>query len=232
MTIEFKARGSTGEIWLYDQIGASFWGDGITAKAFQKELTALGKVTTINLRINSPGGDVFDGTSIYNQLKAHPARVVVDIDGLAASIASVIAMAGDEIRIAGNAMMMIHNPHGVAMGDSLEMHRVAALLDQVKGNIVDTYAARTGNTRANVEAWMNDETWLTAEAAVQHGFADAVVQEQRVAASFAQLQAYRNVPAALKRAQQLPVAAAPGRDITAVRIQQQYERLRRATATP
>jgi ATP-dependent Clp protease, protease subunit len=232
MTTEFRAKGSTGEIWLYDQIGPSFWGDGITDKQFQKELTALGKVTTINLRINSPGGDVFHGTTIYNLLKSHPARVVVDIDGLAASIASVVAMAGDEIRIAGNAMLMIHNPHGMAVGDAIEMRRTAALLDQVKVNLADTYAARTGNGRAQVEAWMEDETWLTADAAVQMGFADAVTQEQRVAACFQQLQAYHKVPPLLRKLQATAMDTPARRDITAVRIQQQYERLRAAGAAP
>lgn len=225
MTTEFKARGTTGEIWLYDQIGESFWGEGISAKAFQKELTGLGKVSTINLRINSPGGDVFDGLAIYNQLKSHPARIVVDVDGLAASIASIIAMSGDEIRMAGNAMMMIHNPHGMAIGDSTEMNRVAALLNQVKGNLADTYAARTGKLRGQVEAWMDDETWLTADAAVQHGFADMVTQEQRVAASFEMLAHFRNVPPALRKPRAVAAPAARS-DIATVRIQQQYERLR------
>ena len=228
MTTEFKARGTTGEIWLYDQIGESFWGDGISAKAFQKELTGLGKVNTINLRINSPGGDVFDGLAIYNQLKSHPARIVVDVDGLAASIASIIAMSGDEIRMAGNSMMMIHNPHGMAIGDSTEMNRVAALLNQVKGNLADTYAARTGKLRAEIETWMNDETWLTADAAVQHGFADMVTQEQRVAASFEMLAHFRNVPAALRKPRAVPTPAR--RDMAAVRVQQLGDRVRAAGA--
>jgi ATP-dependent Clp protease protease subunit len=224
MTTEFKARGTTGEIWLYDQIGESFWGDGISAKAFQKELTAMGKVNTINLRINSPGGDVFDGLAIYNQLKQHPARVVVDVDGLAASIASIIAMAGDEIRMAGNAMMMIHNPQGMAIGDSTEMQRVAALLNQVKGNLADTYAARTGQIRATLETWMEDETWFTAESAVQHGFADGITQEQKVAASFEMLAHFRHVPAALRKPRAVPPPASL--DIASVRIQQMADRLR------
>ena len=229
MTTEFKARGSVGEIWLYDQIGSSFWGDGVTDKVFQKELTALGKVSTINLRINSPGGDVFQGTTIYNLLKSHPARVVVDIDGLAASIASIIAMAGDEIRIAGNAMMMIHDPQGMAVGDASEMRRTAALLDQVKGNLADTYASRTGNLRASVEGWMADETWLTADAAVQMGFADAVTKEQTVSAQFGMLTAYRNLPAALRKSVSAAARVPSRRDVSAMRIQQQYERLRAAT---
>jgi ATP-dependent Clp protease protease subunit len=221
MTVQFKAKGSVGEIWLYDQIGDSFWGDGISAKTFQKELSALGKVTTINLRINSPGGDVFDGLSIYNQLKSHPARKVVDIDGLAASIASVIAMAGDEIHMAANAMMMIHDPHGMAVGNATEMQRVAALLEQVKGNLADTYAKRTGQTRPTVDAWMSDETWLTAQAAVDAGYADAITAEQRVAACFELLRNYKHVPKSLRNG-----SGAGAIDIAAVRIRKQAESLR------
>lgn len=223
MTVQFKAKGNTGEIWLYDQVGKDWFGEGITAKSFRTELAALGQVSTINLRINSPGGDVFDGVAIYNALAQHPARIVVDVDGLAASIASVIAMAGDEIRIAANAMMMIHNPQGMAVGDSVEMQRTAALLDHVKGSLVDTYKQRTGNTAAQLGAWMDDETWLTAETAVQHGFADRVAAEQAVTARFARLENYRNVPKSLKSAD----ACDPGtRDIAAVRIRQQADRLR------
>jgi ATP-dependent Clp protease protease subunit len=92
------------------------WFGGMSAKTFVTELQKLGKVDVINLHINSPGGSVFDGVAIYNSLKSHPARIEVDVDALAASIASVIAMAGDEIRIAENAMMMIHDPTGVAIG--------------------------------------------------------------------------------------------------------------------
>lgn len=223
MNVEFKAAGTRGEIWLYDQIGESFWGEGISAKTFQKELAALGKITTLNVRINSPGGDVFDGLAIYNQLKAHPARVVVDVDGLAASIASIIAMAGDEIRMASNAMMMIHNPHGMAVGDADEMQRVAALLTQVKGSLADTYAARTSQPRAQLEAWMSDETWMSAETAVQYGFADAVASAQSVSASFNLLANYRNVPETLRRRARNDSRIA--RDIAAVRIEKQAERI-------
>jgi ATP-dependent Clp protease protease subunit len=206
MNVQFSAKGNRGEIWLYDQIGASFWGDGITAKTFQKELAALGKVTTINLRINSPGGDVFDGFAIYNQLVQHPANVEVDVDGVAASIASIIAMAGNTIRMAKNSMMMIHNPQGVAIGDASEMDRVKALLHQVKGNLTSTYVDRTGNKAADVDAWMNDETWFTAEAAVERGFADAVTKESQVAACFDMMRNFRNVPQALKQRMSASVA--------------------------
>jgi ATP-dependent Clp protease, protease subunit len=224
MNVEFKAKGSSAEIWLYDQIGQSFWGDGISAKSFQKELTALGKVSTINLRINSPGGDVFDGLAIYNQLKSHPARVVVDIDGLAASIASIIAMAGDEVRMAANAMMMIHNPHGMAVGDSNEMARMSALLTQIKTSLADTYALRTGHPRAQLDSWMDEETWMPAETAVQHGFADAITSEQPVSACFGMLENYRNVPTALRKRRPANDTT-PQRDMAAVRIEQQARRI-------
>jgi ATP-dependent Clp endopeptidase proteolytic subunit ClpP len=198
MNSDFKARGSRGEIWLYDPVGASFWGDAISAKMFQKELTALGKVDAITLHVNSPGGDVFDGFAIYNQLKQHPAKITVSIDGLAASIASIISMSGDKINIAANAMMMIHDPQGGAMGNSDEMRRVAALLDTVKGNLAQTYVDRTALDRKQIEDWMAEETWLTADAAVQHGFADAVTDASQVTALF-DPNAFRKVPEALRK---------------------------------
>lgn len=224
MTIEFKARGSRGEIWLYDQIGASFWGDGITAKAFQKELAALGKVTTINLRINSPGGDVFDGFAIYNLLKQHPASVEVDVDGVAASIASIIAMSADagKLRMAKNALMMIHNPQGGAYGDETEMQRVAALLKTVKGNLIDTYVDRTACKASDAEAWMNEETWFTADAAMQCGFADAITAETAVTACF-DVNCFRNAPESLKRRAQ--AAAQPTIDIRRQRLHEQQQRV-------
>lgn len=223
MTVKFQARGTRGEIWLYDQIGASFWGDGITAKSFQKELTALGKVTAIDLRINSPGGDVFDGFAIYNMLAQHPASVDVYVDGVAASIASIIAMAGSKIRMAKNSMMMIHNPQGVAIGDENEMDRVKALLKQVKNNLTTTYVDRTGNKAAKVEEWMSDETWFTADAAVDNGFADVVIAEQAVSACF-DLSPFRNAPQALKDRMRNAIAT-PELDVRRARIHEQHRRV-------
>lgn len=224
MNVEFKARGTRGEVWLYDQIGASFWGDGISAKSFQKELSALGKVTTLNVHINSPGGDVFDGFAIYNQLKQHPATVEVDVDGVAASIASIIAMAADpgKLRMAKNSLMMIHNPQGGAYGDELELQRVIALLKTVRGNLADTYVDRTGNKKGAVEEWMQDETWFTAEAALQHGFADALTTETAVTACF-DVRNFRNVPDTLKRRMQAATAQ-PVLDMRRQRIDDQTKR--------
>jgi ATP-dependent Clp protease protease subunit len=216
MTIRFQARGNRGEIWLYEQIGASFWGDGISAKSFQKELTGLGKVTNIDLRINSPGGDVFDGFAIYNMLQQHPATVDVYVDGVAASIASIIAMAGDTVKMAKNSMMMIHNPQGVAIGDENEMDRVKALLAQVKGNLTNTYVDRTKNKAEQVNAWMDDETWFSAEAAVEHGFADTVISAQAVNACF-DLSPFRNIPQALRQRMQNAIPT-PELDMRRARI--------------
>jgi ATP-dependent Clp protease protease subunit len=180
--IRFVNKGNkTGEIWLYDQVGEGWFG-GMSAKTFVAEMQKLGKVDVINLHINSPGGSVFDGVAIYNSLKSHPARIEVDVDSVAASIASVIAMAGDEIRMAQNAMMMIHDPMGVAMGTAEEMRKTAELLDQIKGVIAGTYAKRTGMKDAEVMALMAEETWMSADEALDMGFADTVTEEQKIAA--------------------------------------------------
>lgn len=225
MNVQFSAKGSRGEIWLYDQIGQSFWGDGISAKSFQKELSALGKVNTINLRINSAGGDVFDGFSIYNQLKAHPAAIEVTVDGVAASIASIIAMAAEpgKLTMAKNAMMMIHDPSGFAAGGENEMLRVAALLKTIKVNLADTYSDRTGNKRDTVEAWMSEETWFTAEAALEHGFADALTAESAVTACFDPVN-FRNVPDALKRRMK-NLAEQPSLNLRRQRLHEHGQRL-------
>jgi ATP-dependent Clp protease protease subunit len=186
--IEFKAKGSTGEIWLYGAVGDGgfFDGPGITDKQFSKELSALGKVNNISLRINSIGGEVFQGLAIYNMLAKHPAQITVDVDGLAGSIASVIAMAASpgNLRMAANAMMMIHRPESGQMGTADDMRQKAAILDQVEGNLAATYVKRTGNTAEAVSQWMRDTTWFTAAEAVQNGFADAITPDQKVTACF------------------------------------------------
>ena len=195
----FRVRNASpkvGEIFVYDVIGADWWGDGITPKKFADALASLGRVETIQMRINSEGGDVFDGFAIYSQLVRHPARIEADVDGLAASIASVILMAADEIRVAGNARIMIHDPWGMAMGTADEMRARADLLDSIKTSIVDTYAARTGMDRGRLVELMAAETWMTASEALDSGFADSVTEPLRMAASAGayDLSRYRNAP--------------------------------------
>lgn len=176
--VEAKA-GGTAEIFLYDEIGE--W--GITARQFAKDLKEIGPVTTLVVRINSVGGSVFDSLAIYNLLKAHEARVEVHVDGLAASGASVVAMAGDEIIVAENAFIVIHDPLWCKCGDASELREMAEVLDKLKVSIRDTYVARTGLDAEKVEALMAEETWLNAAEAVELGFADRVDEALKVAAS-------------------------------------------------
>ena len=224
--VRFVNRGNrSGEIWLYDQVGADPWFGGISAKSFADELNKLGKVDVVNLRINSPGGSVFDGLAIYNTLARHPARIEVDVDGVAASIASVIAMAGDEIRMAGNATMMIHDPYGMSAGSAEDMRKTADLLDQIKGQIVDTYANRTGKASATIADMMGSETWMTASEARQHGFSDATTEDKRVAACYgSMLWNFKHPP------QQSGHGSTPARDIASVKITEQERRLGRLGA--
>lgn len=223
--VRFLNRGNaSGEIWLYDQVGEGWFG-GMSAKTFAEQVTALGKVDKINLHINSPGGSVFDGVAIYNVLKQHQAIIEVDVDGIAASIASLIAMSGDTIRMASNAMMMIHDPAGFAMGGAEEMRKTADLLDQIKGVIANTYAGRTGQSVANLNAMMANETWMTADEAVADGFADEVTADQRIAACYGfDFSRFKHPPTALA------AGSTPRRDQAQVLLAHQDRRL--AAMTP
>src|SRR5690554_205932 len=167
------------EIAIYDEIG----GWGITAAEFQRELRGYGDLSLISLHIHSPGGDVFEGMAIYNLLLNHPARVDVFIDGLAASMGSVIAMAGDTITMPENAMMMIHRPWGMQGGDADDMRRYAELLDKVESNLVNAYTKKTGLSEAEVSELLAAETWFTGPEAVERGFADQLAEPLSAAAS-------------------------------------------------
>jgi ATP-dependent Clp protease protease subunit len=188
-----------GEVFLYGPIGMDFWGDGISAKVFADDLKKLGNVSMIDVRINSEGGDVFDGKAMYTLLNDHPAKVIVHIDGLAASAASFIAMAGDEIEIAEGAFVMIHDCTGGCMGRAEDMRSYANLLDAANGSVVDVYVARTGNDAATIKKWMKDETWLSGKDAVSHKFADRMVGNLKVAASSVKRPGmFKNLPVSLR----------------------------------
>lgn len=176
------------EIQIYEEIGLY----GVSAKDFIDQLKAVGP-RKILLRINSPGGSIFDGLAIYNQLLDHPPGVEVRIDGLAASMASVIAMAGAPVRIAENALVMIHNPNGVAAGDSETMRSLADLLDKLRGSIITAYERKTGLSSTKLTAMMEAETWLTAEEAKDLRFVDEVTPPLKVAATF-DTKKFRNAP--------------------------------------
>lgn len=164
------------EVFVYGDIGG--WWGGVSAEEFAKELAAL-DVKTLNVRLNSPGGLVFDGVAIYNALARHSANVIVHVEGLAASIASVIAMAGDEVRIAEGSRFMIHNPWTIVMGDEEALIAEAAVLKGLKSDLIDIYAARTEQSRADLSEWMTAETWLSARDAVDKGFADSMTPAKK-----------------------------------------------------
>jgi ATP-dependent Clp protease protease subunit len=205
-----KAKGSSSaEIYIYEDVGDSWYG-GVSAGQFAKDLKALGPVDTIDVRINSAGGDVFEGLAIYRQLVDHAARVVVHIDGLAASIASVIACAGDEIRISEAAYVMIHDAWGISIGNAGQMRKMADLLDTTSGSITDVYAARTKQGRAQLREWMQEERWFTGAEAVTYGFADEMDENLKVAARFDPKQhKFKHAPAALLAASEEATAATP-----------------------
>lgn len=158
------------DIFIYDEIG--YW--GVTAKQFVSDLKALGDISHINLHINSPGGDVFDGIAIFNALKHHGATITVHIDGLAASMASVIAMVGNPVIMPENTMMMIHKPWGFAGGDANDMRDYADLLDRIENVLIPAYADKTGKSAEVIASMLEDETWLDGKECLAMGFADQV----------------------------------------------------------
>ena len=190
-----RARGTGAEVAIYDEIGAY----GVSAKGFLAELGALPDGTPVDLRLNSPGGSVFDAVAIHNALKRHEGTITVWIDGIAASAASYIAMAGDEIVMPENAFLMIHDPAGLVMGTAEDMRAMAEALDKVKGSLVLGYAAKSGRSAEEVSALMAAETWFDAADAVAQGFADRLIEPVRIAARF-DIGRFRNAPPMLVEA--------------------------------
>jgi len=182
----FKAQdesNNSAELLLYGEISSySWWGDEVTPKQFKEDLDALGDVSEIKVFINSPGGDVFAGQAIHSMLKRHTAKVSVYVDGLAASIASVIAMAGDTIYMPKNSMMMIHNPWTWSSGTAEDFRKLADDMDKIRESIITTYENKSGMSRDKIIELLNAETWLTAEEAVAYGLANEIEQEKEIAA--------------------------------------------------
>ena len=176
--IQAKANNSA-TIIIYDEIG----GWGITAKRFAEELRDLGNVQNIEMRIHSPGGDVFEGMTIYNLLKGCSAYITCYIDGLAASMGSVIAMAADKIIMPENGFMMIHKPWGGQMGDAEDMRKYADLLDKVESTLLASYVNKTGKTEDEISNLLAEETWFTGSEAVEAGFADELSEPLQTANS-------------------------------------------------
>lgn len=176
-----------GDLLIYGPIGTddgmSWLFDDVTPKQFSEDLNALGAISELRVFINSPGGDVFAGQAIHSILKRHSASITVYVDGLAASIAAVVAMAGDRVIMPRNAMMMIHNPFTFGLGDSEEFRKLADTLDQIRESIVAAFESKTGMDRDELLPLLDAETWLTADDAVKMGFADEIEEEKRIAAS-------------------------------------------------
>ncbi len=173
-----RASRKTAELLLYEEIGA--WAK--TSKDFAAELDALGELKTITVRINSVGGDVFEALAMHNALARQTADVIVHIDGVCASAATLVALAGDEVRMADNALWMIHEPWTVAGGNAEVFQKQADLLDTAAEQITTIYARKTGADSETIRDWMRAETWYTAKQALEAGFVDAIDEPLRIAA--------------------------------------------------
>ena len=169
---------------------------GVRANDFIRDFKALGD-SKITLNINSPGGEVFDGLAIYNVLSRHSRPITARIDGIAASVASVIAMAADTIQMPENALMMIHDPSGLVLGTSEDMRELADVLDKVKGSLISAYRNKSGLEEDEIADMMRAETWLTAKEAKAKGFADQVTKARKLAACVNLDKYARDVPPAL-----------------------------------
>ncbi len=187
---------------------------GVSANRFVKELKAI-KNKEILLRLNTPGGNVFDGIAIANSLKSHPAKVIAQIDGIAASIGSIIALAGDEINIADSGFMMIHKAQGLSIGNSDAMRKIAETLDKIDGTFSKVYADKTGLTQKETLGLMGDETWFTGQEAVDIGLADSVIDGGDEEALF-DLSKFKNVPDGLNGKPEKQIEAEEKRDVEKV----------------
>lgn len=170
-------------ISILDVIGEDYWtGEGVTAKRISAALRSIGATTPVTVNINSPGGNTFEGIAIYNLLREHKAHVTVRVLGVAASAASVIAMAGDTIEIGRSSFFMIHNAWVMAIGNRNELREVADWLEPFDAAMADVYATRTGIELGQIQTLMDRETWINGTEAVEDGFADALLSADQIAA--------------------------------------------------
>lgn len=179
-------KDNAAEVFIYDEIGSGFFGGGVAAADLVAEIKALklGANDELTVRINSPGGDFFEGNTIHNFLRSLKSKIIVRVDGVAASAASIIAMAGDRIEMPANALMFIHNPYMLVVGDSQVMRKAATDLDQMRDNAAGTYLRKAGDklTRPDLLKMLDAETWLSAEDSVKYGLADTVDEPVRASA--------------------------------------------------
>ena len=200
---------------LYGAIASeSWWDDDITPEMFREDLNS--GTGPIQVYINSPGGDVFAASQIYTMLAEYPFNVTVKIDGIAASAASVVAMAGDTVLMAPTALLMIHNPSTIAMGDKTDLEGVIKTLDEVKESIINAYEIKTGLRRAKLSQMMDDETWMNAKKAVELRFADGLIGDNsddgQTAYGFATNSVQRSFVAQWNAKNPIPTTNASGDD--------------------
>ena len=177
--IQGKATDAVAEVYIFDEIGAY----GITAQDFIAEMKEY-KGTPVNLRINCIGGDVFDGMAMYNIIKKREAKTTAYIEGIAASMGSVIALAADEVVMAENSLFMIHNAWGGAMGEAEDMRKTASVLEKISGEIASIYKRKTRLSLDRITDMMDEETWLNAQEAYELGFIDSISDSIKVAAKY------------------------------------------------
>jgi len=201
-----KSGDDVAELTIYDEIGFG----GVTAKDVKAGLATL-SAKTINVGINSPGGDVFDGVAIFNLLREHPARIEVTVDGLAASAASVIAMAGDTITVADGAFLMIHNAWALTIGNAEDHEKMIGALRKIDSALLSIYVGRTGGDPHAIQRMMTAETWLTGDEATRLGFADGTSKNKPTSVSAAfDLGVFSNVPDQLRQKPQHKAASNVG----------------------
>lgn len=198
-----KKTESKGEIYIYGDIVSNKWDDtDVTAIDFKKELDALGDVKELDIHINSSGGNVFEGHAIYNMIKMHKAKVNVYIDALAASIASVIAMSGDTIFMHKNSLLMIHNSWIMTIGNASQLRETADLLDKTDKSSNTAYLDKAQNmSEEELKQLLDDETWLTADEALEKGFIDEILGVNEIAASIStdQYKLFKHVPESVEK---------------------------------
>lgn len=212
--MQASADGKSADIFIYGEITKYAWEEygEVSSTTFKNSLDELGAdVETIHLYVNSPGGSVFEGVAIHNMLLRHKAKVIVHVDALAASIASVIAMAGNEIRMPKNSMLMIHNPWTFAMGNAAELRKAADDLDRIGQSAIQSYLQKAGDklNEETLKQLLDAETWLSADEAFSYGLADVVEEANQMAASISEdmFSKYKNVPKQLISQQNINVSA-------------------------
>jgi ATP-dependent Clp protease, protease subunit len=193
--IAFKAQAADNALVLdlFDVIGTDMFGGGISAAMVKDAMDKNPSCSSITLNLNSPGGDAFEGVAIYNTLKQGGKPVCVNVVGLAASAASIIAMAGDTVCMNTGTQMMIHGAIAICAGFAADMRKMADTLDQVSGSIADIYVAETGNSKKKITEMMDAETWMSAKEAVENGFATSTGSDNRVQNTF-DLSHFKNTP--------------------------------------